>query len=77
MQLTITADADVHGGLHTVIGRRKISRFLTELARPRVVGRGLCAGYAAMATDEAWEREANAWTERLISDIADEPRRRR
>jgi hypothetical protein len=75
-KLTITVDADVYEGLHSVIGRRKISRFLTDLARPHVVGKGSRAGYAAMAVDEAREREANAWTEGLLADVADEPRRR-
>jgi hypothetical protein len=74
-KLTISVDAEVYDGLHTVIGRRQISRFLTELARPHVVGRDLRAGYAAMAADEARERDADAWAEGLISDVADEPRR--
>ncbi len=39
-KLTITVDADVYEGLHSVIGRRKISRFLTDLARPHVSARG-------------------------------------
>ena len=72
-KLTITVDADVYEGLHSVIGRRKISRFLTELARPHVVGKDQHAGYAAMAADEAREREADAWTEGLVADVADEP----
>ena len=38
-KLTITVDADVYEGLHSVIGRRKISRFLTDLARPHVAAR--------------------------------------
>ena len=75
-KLTITVDADVCDGLHAVIGRRRISRFLSDLARPHVVGKDLRAGYAAMAADEARERDAEAWAEGLISDVADEPRRR-
>jgi hypothetical protein len=74
-KLTISVDAEVYEGLHTVIGRRRISRFLTELARPHVVGRDLRAGYAAMAADEARERDADAWVEGLIGDVADEPGR--
>ena len=74
-KLTITVDADVYDGLLAVIGRRRISRFLSELARPHVVGKDLRAGYAAMAADEARERDAEAWVEGLISDVADEPRR--
>lgn len=74
-KLTITVDADVYDGLHTVIGRRRISRFLSDLARPHVVEQDLSAGYAAMAADEARETEAEAWSDALLADIADEPRR--
>ncbi|MBS0640502.1 MAG: addiction module antitoxin [Proteobacteria bacterium] len=74
-KLTITVDADVYAGLHDVIGRRRISRFLNDLARPHVVRHGLEAGYAEMAADEAREAEAEAWSEALLADVADEPKR--
>jgi hypothetical protein len=74
-KLTITVDTDVYDGLHAVIGRRKISRFLSDLARPHVVGKDLRAGYAAMAADETRESEASEWAESLVGDVADEPRR--
>jgi hypothetical protein len=74
-KLTITVDAEVYNGLHTVIGRRRISRFLNDLTRPHVVGQDLSAGYAAMAADEAREAEAEAWTVALLADVADEPKR--
>ncbi len=74
-KLTITVDAEVYDGLHSVIGRRRISRFLNDLARPHVVGQDLSAGYAAMAADEAREAEATAWSETLIQDVAAEPSR--
>jgi hypothetical protein len=67
-KLTITVDAEVYDGLHSVIGRRRISRFLNDLARPHVVGRDLAAGYAAMAADAAREAEAGGWGEGLIPD---------
>ena len=74
--LTITVDADVYEGLRTVIGPRRISRFLSKkLVRPHVVGKGLRGGYVAMAADAAHEREAETWVEGLIGDVADEPRR--
>jgi hypothetical protein len=73
-KLTITVDAEVYEGLHTVIGRRRISRFLNDLARPHVTVPDLAAGYAAMASDEAREQEAAAWAEALITDVAAEPR---
>ncbi len=75
-KLTITIDAEVYEGLHRTIGRRRISRFLNDLARPHVVGHNVCAGYAAMAADEARDSEAETWTEGLIGDVADEPSRR-
>jgi hypothetical protein len=75
-KLAITVEADVHEGLKKVIGRRRISRFLNDLARPHVVGQSLAAGYAAMTADEAREAEAEAWSEGLIADVADEPNRR-
>ena len=72
-KLTITVDEEVYEGLHRVVGRRSISRFLTELARPHVVQSDLEAGYRAMAADEAHEREAMEWIEGIVADIADEP----
>ena len=75
-KLTITVDADVYDGLHSVIGRRRISRFLNDLARPHVIGQDLAAGYAAMASDEARETAAEAWSEGLVTDVADAPERR-
>ena len=75
-KLTITIDADVYNGLHSVVGRRRISRFLSDLARPHVVGQSLTAGYAAMAGDEAREAEAEYWADGVIANIPNEPRRR-
>jgi hypothetical protein len=40
-----------------------------------VVGQELAAGYAAMAADEARENEAVAWSDALLTDVADEPKR--
>jgi hypothetical protein len=76
-QLTITVDVDVYEGLHSVVGSGGISRFLNDLARPLVVDQDLSAGYAAMAADEAREAEAEAWSEGLVGDVANEPRRGR
>jgi hypothetical protein len=73
-KLTITVDDEIYQGLHNVIGRRRISRFLNDLARPHVVPPDLADGYKAMGADEQRERDAFEWTENLIGDIADEPR---
>jgi len=76
-KLTIIVDAEVYDGLHNVVGRRRISRFLNDLARPHVVGQDLSFGYAAMAADETREAKAEAWAEPLLNDVDAEPRRGR
>jgi siroheme synthase (precorrin-2 oxidase/ferrochelatase) len=76
-KLTITVDAEVYDGLHNVVGRRRISRFLNDLARPHVVAQSLAPGYTAMAADEAREAEAQEWADAFAVDIADEPQRER
>jgi predicted CopG family antitoxin len=72
-KLAITVDEEVYEGLHRVVGRRKISRFLTELALPHVVQDDLEAGYRAMAADEEHERDALEWIDGIVTDIVDEP----
>jgi hypothetical protein len=62
-KLTISLSDEVYQGLYAVIGRRRISRFLEDLARPHVTGKGMEADYLAMAQDEAREREASEWCE--------------
>ena len=69
-RLTITLDADIYEGLHSIVGQDRISRFLNDLARPHVVAQDVSAGYAAMTADEA--REAEDWTEGLVGDVAAE-----
>jgi hypothetical protein len=73
-KLTIMVDDEVYAGLHQVVGRRRISRFLNDLARPHVTRQDWAEGYRAMAADENREREAGEWVEALSGDIADEPR---
>jgi len=73
-KLTISVSDEVYQGLYAVIGRRRISRFLEDLARPHVTRKDLEAEYLAMARDEAREREAGEWCEAVVGDVADEPR---
>jgi predicted CopG family antitoxin len=70
-KLTITVDEEVYEGLHKVIGRRRISRFIEDLVRPHVIGADLEAGYRAMGEDEAREAEAFEWSEATIGDVTD------
>jgi hypothetical protein len=74
-KLTITVDSEVYDGLHTIIGPGRISQFLNDLARPHVVGRDLSAGYSDLAADEAREAEAEGWSEGLLGDVTNEPKR--
>jgi predicted CopG family antitoxin len=71
-KLTITVDEEVYEGLHRVIGRRKISKFVEELVRPHVVGPNLESAYAQMAKDKKREKEALEWAETTFKDTTDE-----
>jgi predicted CopG family antitoxin len=73
-KLTITVEESVYEGLHRVIGRRRISRFIEDLVKPYVLRRGLESAYQQMAQDEAREKEALEWAEATIGDVSDEPR---
>ena len=73
-KLTITLDQRVYDGLHTVVGRRRISRFIETLVRPYVVGKDLDLAYRQMAAEEARETEALEWAEATAGDVADEAR---
>lgn len=71
-KLTITLDEHVYDGLHSVIGRRRISRFIESLVRPHVMGRDLEAEYRQMARDDVRERNALQWAEATLGEMVDE-----
>jgi hypothetical protein len=73
-KLTITVDEAVYQGLYTVIGRRRISRFIESLVRPHVVAESLTEAYRAMASDEDREGEAEDWAEGTFGEVKDEAR---
>jgi predicted CopG family antitoxin len=73
-KLTITVDENVYSGLHRVIGRRRISKFIESLVRPHVVREDLDSAYLEMAQDETREAEALEWAEATVTDVADEAR---
>jgi hypothetical protein len=72
-KLTISIDDRVYDGLHAVIGRGNIGKFLEDLARPFVVTDSLSAAYAEMATDTEREAEADEWCEAHVGDGLDAP----
>jgi hypothetical protein len=69
-KLTITLDARVYDALHTVVGRRRISRFIESLVRPHVLGKDLEIAYQQMAQDEAREASALDWSEATLGDVS-------
>ncbi|NJN84959.1 MAG: addiction module antitoxin [Caldilineaceae bacterium] len=71
-KLTITIEEEVYRGLYTVVGPRRISRFIEDLVRPHVLAPDLDAAYAEMASDEEREGEALEWSESLMGEINDE-----
>jgi predicted CopG family antitoxin len=73
-KLTVTIDEEVYEGLRTVIGPRKISRFIEELIRPHVVKKDMYAAYKEMADDQIRESEALEWVEGTIGGMNDEER---
>ncbi len=73
-KLTITVDEHVYHGLHRVVGRRRISRFIESLVRPHVIDEALSAAYRDMAQDEEREAEAKEWADATMMDVADETR---
>ena len=73
-KLTVTIDEAVYEGLYRKVGKRRISRFLEDLARPHVTDDGLEDAYRQMAADEVREDEAAEWIENLVGDVSDDPR---
>ena len=73
-KLTISIDDPVYDGLHAVIGRGHIGKFLEGLARPFVVTGGLAAAYIEMSADESREAEADEWCKAMVADGLDASR---
>lgn len=73
-KLTISIDDRVYDGLHAIIGRGNIGKFLEDLARPFVVTESLSAAYSELTADEAREVEADEWCESLAADGLDAAR---
>lgn len=73
-KFTITIDEEVCEGLHSVVGRDRISQFIQELVKPHILDVDLEDAYHQMAQDEEREREALESSEATISDVSDEAR---
>lgn len=73
-KLTITVDEHIYAGLHRVVGRRKLSRFIERLVRPHIDQSHLESAYREMAARETREAEALEWAAATIEDVSDDPR---
>ncbi|MFU8797721.1 MAG: addiction module antitoxin [Gammaproteobacteria bacterium] len=73
-KLTLTIDEDIYQGLHTTIGKGRISQFIENLIRPHVLPTELDTAYREMSQDKMREHEAEAWAEALLGDIDDTAR---
>ena len=68
-KLTITIDEATYAGLHAVIGRGNISRFLEKIARPYLFSNELAAAWAMQSSDQVREHEANEWCDAVLGDL--------
>jgi hypothetical protein len=73
-KLTISINDRVYDGLHAVIGRGNIGKFLEDLARPFVVEESLAAAYQELSADRDREAEAHEWSEAFVADGLDATR---
>ena len=64
-KLTITVDDEVYVGPHTIVGRRRISRFLNDLARPHVLRADLTEGYQGDGGGRGTGARSREWVENL------------
>jgi hypothetical protein len=72
-KLTITVTEEVYKGLHEKIGRRNISRFLNDLAKPYLRDEeAMHAEYREMAADELREAEALEWVNGTAGSALDD-----
>jgi predicted CopG family antitoxin len=71
-KLTVTIDEEVYNGLRSVVGPRKISRFIEDLVRPHVIKKDIYAAYEMMAADQVREAEALEWSESTFGDVNNE-----
>ena len=72
--MTITLDEDVYDGLYRLVGKRRISQFVSDILRPHVSDQSLDGGYRAMAADTEREAEAAEWLTALANDGVDAAR---
>lgn len=71
-KLTISIDEQVYDALYHIVGKRKISRFIENLVKPKVLNEELESAYQQMAKDSSREEQALQWTEGTFEEFHDE-----
>lgn len=71
-KLTITIDEQVYDALYHVVGKRKISRYIEKLVKPKIIRQELEIAYQQMAEDSPREAEAMEWVEGTLEEFHDE-----
>jgi len=71
-KLTISIDEQVYNALYHIVGKRKISRFIENLVKPKVINKELELAYQQMAEDSSREEAALQWTEGTFEEFHDE-----
>lgn len=65
-KLTINVDEKIYYGLHSLIEKGKIGKFIEDLLKPHIVEQELAIAYQEMAQDQQREDEAKEWIEGLL-----------
>jgi predicted CopG family antitoxin len=65
-KLTITIDEEIYNKLYSLVGSRKISKFIEEVVKPYLVSNSLSDAYSSMSNDQEREEQANEWINGLL-----------
>lgn len=71
-KLTISIDEQLYNALYHIVGKRKISRFIEDLVKPKVINEELELAYQQMAEDSLREEEALQWSEGTFEEFHNE-----
>ena len=66
-KLTITIDEQIYKNLYSVVGSGKISKFVENAIRPRLLGSELEQAYLDMENNTDREKEALKWIEGVLN----------
>ena len=71
-KLTISIDEHIYKALYDFVGKRKISRYIEDLVRSKIMKSELENAYKLMASDKNREKESLEWVEGTFGDFSNE-----